>query len=443
MWKTQEEMMNFLKDSATINNGKLEITNEAGFRESAEELTRNAVFNSNEELKNKARWIIWEASILLGCPSTSIQNLYMARGENAYKDFTVPAINIRTMTFDVSRTIFKTLKKLNSKTCLFEIARSEISYTFQRPAEYTAAVLGAAIAEGYKGPVCLQGDHFQVKASNWKTDPSREVGAVKDLITEAVNAGFYNIDIDTSTLVDLDQTSVEEEQRNNFEVTAELTKHVRNVEPKDVTVSVGGEIGEVGGKNSNKEELIAYLDGTQKLLEGIKGPSKISIQTGTSHGGVPLPDGSVAEVKLDFNCLEELGKVARDTFHIGGVVQHGASTLPLEAFDNFTRTQTLEVHLATGFQNIIYDSKHLPKEIKDEIYTWLKDNCASDRKDSWTDEQFYYKTRKKGFGPVKEKMWDMPVENKNAIMAELETEFTTMFKKLGIENNAEIVDKYI
>ena len=172
MWKTQEEMMNFLKDSATINNGKLEITNEAGFRESAEELTRNAVFNSNEELKNKARWIIWEASILLGCPSTSIQNLYMARGENAYKDFTVPAINIRTMTFDVSRTIFKTLKKLNSKTCLFEIARSEISYTFQRPAEYTAAVLGAAIAEGYKGPVCLQGDHFQVKASNWKTDPS-------------------------------------------------------------------------------------------------------------------------------------------------------------------------------------------------------------------------------------------------------------------------------
>ena len=41
------------------------------------------------------------------------------------------------------------------------------------------------------------------------------------------------------------------------------------------------------------------------------GLSKVSVQTGTSHGGVPLPGGGVAEVKLDFGTLERLSAVAR------------------------------------------------------------------------------------------------------------------------------------
>ncbi len=52
---------------------------------------------------------------------------------------------------------------------------------------------------------------------------------------------------------------------------------------------VGGEIGEVGGHNSTEEELRAYLDGFKAKLSKhgkLTGLSKISIQTGTSHGGV-------------------------------------------------------------------------------------------------------------------------------------------------------------
>src|SRR5205814_10211364 len=98
--------------------------------------------------------------------------------------------------------MFRTRMKLDAGAVICEIARSEISYTDQRPAEYTFVVLAAALREGWRGPVFLQGDHFQVNAKKYAADPAAELKAVEDLTAEAIAAGFYNIDVDTSTLVD-------------------------------------------------------------------------------------------------------------------------------------------------------------------------------------------------------------------------------------------------
>ena len=99
-----------------------------------------------------------------------------------------------------------------------------------------------------------------------------------------------------STLVDLSKPTVDEQQRENYVRAAELTALIRSLETDGVTISVGGEIGEVGKKNSTEEELRAYLDGYRRELDarapGRVGLSKVSVQTGTSHGGVPLPDGT-------------------------------------------------------------------------------------------------------------------------------------------------------
>ena len=91
-----------------------------------------------------------------------------------------------------------------------------------------------------------------------------------------------------------------------------------------------------------------------------RGISKVSVQTGTSHGGVPLPDGGVAEVKLDFEVLRELGVVARE-YGLAGAVQHGASTLPDSLFHRFPEVETAEIHLATGFQNALYEHPGVPR----------------------------------------------------------------------------------
>jgi len=65
--------------------------------------------------------------------------------------------------------------------------------------------MAAAVKSGWRGPVFLQGDHFQINAKKFAADAEKETEAVKNLIREAIVAGFYNIDIDTSTLVDLSQ----------------------------------------------------------------------------------------------------------------------------------------------------------------------------------------------------------------------------------------------
>src|SRR5207247_9117812 len=115
------------------------------------------------------------------------------------------------------------------------------------------------------------------------------LAAIRALSDEELHAGLYNIDVDTSTLVDLSHPTLDEQQRENYERAAELTQYIRDHEPEGVTVSVGAEIGEVGGKNSDVHELKAFMDGYQRTLKRLgpyTGISKISVQTGTSHGGV-------------------------------------------------------------------------------------------------------------------------------------------------------------
>ena len=307
----------------------------------------------------------------VGVRSASIHDLYMARGRGDCRGFTVPAINVRGMAYDSARSIFRTAIKLNAGAFLLEIARSEIVYTDQRPAEYVAVMLAAALREGFRGPVFIQGDHFQVNAKKYAADAKAEVSAVKALATEAIEAGFYNVDIDTSTLVDLRHATLEEQQRLNYEVGVEITRHVRALEPRGVTISLGGEIGEVGTANSTVPELQAFMTGYNRTLAsqapGMIGLSKISVQSGTSHGGVVLADGSIADVKLDFNTLRDLGEVARREFGLSGAVQHGASTLPDDLFGRFPEVGTAEIHLATGFQNALYDHPAFPAALRSEI----------------------------------------------------------------------------
>jgi len=150
---------------------------------------------------------------------------------------------------------FRAARKLDAGAFIFEIARSEISYTDQRPSEYVSAVLTAAIKEDYRGPVFIQGDHFQASAKKFKQDPESEIKAIKELIEEAIAAGFFNIDIDTSTLVDISKPDLDEQQKLNYELCAEFTRFIREKQPAGVTISVGGEIGEVGERNSTEEDL--------------------------------------------------------------------------------------------------------------------------------------------------------------------------------------------
>ena len=409
-----------------------------------------AVFGASAEERGHARYEIRKRAAEAGIRPASIHDLYLAMGRGDAGGFTVPAINVRAMAYDTARAVIRSARKLNAGAFIFEIARSEIGYTEQRPHEYAAIVLAAALREGFTGPIFIQGDHVQTNAKKYNSpDRGKELDTLRALIKEEIAAGFYNIDIDTSTLVDLDKPTLEAQQEVNVTLAADFTEFIRAQEPQGVTVSVGGEIGEVGGKNSDIHELHAYMKGYNAELKtrgggSLAGLSKISVQTGTAHGGFINADGSVRkDVKIDLTTLEELSRVARNDYGLGGAVQHGASTLPPDAFDAFPRVGACEIHLATDFQNMVYEHPSFPGDLKAEMYEWVRTNATEERKPKDTEEQFIYKARKKAIGPFKKQMWSMNESARQAIGQSLEERFTFLMKQLKINDTAAAVAKFI
>ncbi len=439
------DLLETLRPAAHLDGDLLVIDDETAFRATAiADLAWTAAFASDEATVAAAQWLIWEASQALGAHSASIHELYAARARGEVSGFTVPAINLRAQTFDMARTVFDAAKSADVGAVILEIARSEQTYTYQRPIDFATSVLAGAIAAGWRAPVFIQGDHYQFNAKKYAADPEAMTEEIRRACRMAIDAGYRNIDIDSSTLVDLSKANVDDEQRENYIRAAELTALIRTLEGDGVTVSVGGEIGEVGSQNSTVAELRAYLDGYRRELDtrapGATGISKVSVQTGTSHGGVPLPGGGVAQVKLDFDVLRELGEVAR-SYGLAGAVQHGASTLPDELFHRFPAVETAEIHLATGFQNALYEHPAFPDELHRAIESWCFENAIDERKPDQTDQQFVYTTRKKAIGPFKRELWEL--DTKGEILAAQRRKFSFLFTELGVNGSREMITAYI
>jgi fructose-bisphosphate aldolase, class II len=445
-----KEIADAVKPAATVLSDRVSVTDAAAVTgDLVDQLVWTSVFGQDADLRGTARWMLRSLAAAAGIRPASIHDLYIAMGREDAGGFTVPAINVRAMAYETARAVVRAAKKLNAGAFIFEIARSEIGYTEQRPHEYAAVVLGAALREGFSGPLFIQGDHVQTNAKKYNSpDREKELDGLRALIKEEIAAGFYNIDIDTSTLVDLEKATLAEQQEVNVNLAADFAAFIRQHEPDGVTVSVGGEIGEVGGKNSDVHELHAYMTGFNQALKtrgpDLVGLSKISVQTGTAHGGFINADGTLRmDVKIDLKTLEELSRVARKEYGLGGAVQHGASTLPPEAFDAFPRAGACEIHLATNFQNMVYEHPQFPAELKAEMYAWVREHATEERKPKDTEEQFIYKARKKAIGPFKQKMWALEDGARRAIGQSLEEQFTFLMTKLKIGDTAPVVSRFV
>ncbi len=446
MFESISQMSDALRPAATVHEDHVTVTNAAAVTSGlVDQLAWTASFGADAEIRGTARWVIRSLAANAGIRPASIHELYLAMGRGDVRGFTVPAINVRAMAYDTARAVIRAAKAIHAGAFIFEIARSEIGYTEQRPHEYAAIVLAAALREGFSGPIFLQGDHVQTNAKKYHSpERDKELETLRALIREEIAAGFFNIDIDTSTLVDLDKPTLDEQQEVNITLAVDFAEFIRSVEPNGVTVSIGGEIGEVGGKNSDVHELHCYMSGFNRKLKQrhphMAGLSKISVQTGTAHGGFVNSDGSLRkDVAIDLVTLKELSRLAREEYGLGGAVQHGASTLPLDAFDAFPKSEACEIHLATDFQNMVYEHPQFPAALKAEMYAWIREHATEERKPKDTEEQFIYKARKKAIGPFKKQMWSIAAPARQAIGVSLQERFAFLMRQLKIENTAAAV----
>ena len=180
LFNNQDEINQSLQGIASRDNGDLIISDAEKIRgDILDQLVLNAAINPAPDVKGFSRYILKSAALELGIVPSSIQGLYEARGRGEVKGFTVPALNIRGLPYELCRAIFRTALKTEAGAFIFELAKSEMGYTFQKPQELSAVILGAAIKEGYKGPVFIQGDHFQVNAKNYAKDRAKEIEGLK------------------------------------------------------------------------------------------------------------------------------------------------------------------------------------------------------------------------------------------------------------------------
>lgn len=374
----------------------------------------------------------------------SAQKLYEEMAKGNFGSFTVPVFNIKTLTYDAARALFRAAKKEKTGAFIFGLAKSEITYTDQSPKKYSASILGAAIKENFKNPIFLLGDHFKinpVKDSSLnrakhlsRKDKKWELESLEILTRRAIESGFYNIDIDCSSML-LKENSIQ---------TAKFTSFIRKIEPKRVSVCIGAEVEKIGGKNTTIRELKNFMDYYQKGLKNYSPSSppiiKIAVQSGSSHGGILLKTGKFKPVKINFKTLAGLSQEAKK-WGMAGVVQHGASTLPEKYFERFPKAGVCEIHLATFLQNTIYDSDYFPQGLKQRIEQWLKKNYLQEKRRGESDLQFFYRLRKNGLGPFKKEIWSLPQKNINKICEELESRFIFFFRKLNVSGTKDLIKK--
>ena len=473
----KENIKKIIKDTVEIVSGQeIKILNEKKLKKSLiDELVFQATFNQDKEVVDFCRDLIKKIAKKQGIFLGSIYDFYKKKAKDNRK-VTIPAINIRGMAYNTGRAIFESAIKNNVKVFILEIARSEIGYTDQRPAEYTNSILAAAIKEGYRGVLFLQGDHFQIKADKYKENPPEEREKIKELIREAMEAGFYQIDLDMSTLVDWSVKDHDLQQKTNYKETALLTAYIRDLEKElglekiGIVINLGGEIGEIGkgiqGRNSTVEDLEAFMKGYTKelsLLEKEKGYSlngitKIAVQSGTKHGGIRDEKGKVMkEIKVSFNTLAELGKISREKYGLAGVVQHGASTLDPDCFVLFagkpaprgfkisqdllneeslkllSENPVAEVHLATAYQDTILNHPVFPKKLAGEIKKWVLENYPP--KEGEDEEKSYISNRKNAWGHFKLNLWTLSPKLQDKIRKTLVKQFSKdVFENLGVKN---------
>jgi hypothetical protein len=395
------------------------------------------------EARSVAIWAIQQAALAAGIVPSSVQELYLACAAGAWSGRTVPAMNLRGWTYQTCRAVFRAARELDSKLFIFEQAVGEALYAQQPPLEYAAGVLAAALREGHVGPVFLQADHDQINAKSYLADPKAEIRRLETVMREQVAAGMYSIDIDASTVVDLALPTVEDQQRLNAELTAHFTQFVRGIEPEGISISLGAEIGEVGHENTTPEELRAfmsvYLAEMDKRGGDLPIVSKISINSGTYHGGKVLPDGTLAPVTVDYELLKTISTICRSEYNMAGAVQHGASTLPGEQLARLPLAEAVEVHLALGFNNLIFDHPALPQALKQQIRDYTFANHLAEKAPGETDAQFLYNTRKKSWKVMKQPFWEMPKEAESAIMASLQEMFRNMFTWMNVGGTSKLV----
>ncbi len=248
---------------------------------------------------------------------------------------------------------------------LFEIAKSEVGYTGQTPADLYGAITAKAQELEFDAPYAVHGDHIGVKST-----ADADVQSAADLIKAELAAGFTSFAIDASHIFDVNAATVRDQLAGNIEVTTRLA----NLIPNELSLEV--EVGEIGKKNpetgeqelTSVEEAVTFIEALQE--NGVY-PDLIACHNGSAHGNIYDEDGNIVEqIGIDEQRTRDIAAAIKP---LGvQIAQHGITGTPLHLMHRLIDAGIAKGNVGTNWQNIALET--LPDDLVKRMEEWTMDS---------------------------------------------------------------------
>ena len=442
------ELLDALAGIAHVEGGQLVIDDD---RPSASAASTSAVWSAtfseeHPDVIEVARWLIWEASQLLGSPSASIHELYMARGRGEVSGFTVPAVNIRTQVFDMAGAMCRAAESIDAGTIIFELARSEQEYTYQRPGEYITSVLAGCIGAGWQGPVFVQGDHYQFNAKKYAADP--------EATTEAITAPDPRGDRrrlrqHRHRLVDAGRSGAADRRSSSSARTTSARRRCRRSSARSSRPTRRSASAARSARSASRTRprrscapTSTAIATTLRELAGRR--------AGPFQGQRPDRHHRTAACR----CPAAAWRRSRSTSGRSSDCRRwpASTAWPAPSSTAPRRCPTSCSTASRRSRRPRSTSRPASRTCststrRSRATCWPRSragaiaNTADERKDGESDDQFLYKTRKKALGPYKRQLWELP--GKDEIIAGQESKLRYLFEQLAIAGTRELVERYV
>lgn len=350
-------------------------------------LVYNAMFQPSERVRYFLAWLIRQVAAGNAIYPSSLQGWYARVGRGQAPSFTIPALRLRMISYAAGRAAFRAMRETGAGAVVFSLDGA--AKPAQSPLDYATCLLAAAIREGYEGPLFLEADFLRAQ-------PGADE-RLKELVGEALNAGFFNLEFGLTRLKNLSLPDPTEQEQAYSTDCAALAGFVRQAEPAGVGSAIGIRF------DAALEQLVLRL---RTFVPGFE--TEFTSRAGHVPG-IGKFDLSLGRVE-DLGQAKDFAEVALREFYLPTSVSLEGEAVEDELIEAVATFPWVGVNLGARLEAQMFVHPAFPSQLRQEMQRWLETACPG-RGDSvrpWAYEQF------------KRELWDLPEEIQEAIMAELQ-----------------------
>jgi hypothetical protein len=412
-----------LRDCLEVRDNGVKIIDAHRLREERiDALVYNAMFQPSERVRYFLSWLIRQVAAGNAIYPASLQGLYTAAARGQTPTLTLPAISLRVMTYAGGRAAFRAARETGAGALAFNLDAA--AKPAQSPLDYATCLLAAALREGYEGPLFLQANFLHERPMADEPAHSDELERLKELVEEALNEAFFNLELDATRMENLTLPDLSAQEQACYADCAELASFVRQTEPGGVGSAIGIQFNSRGDPEHRVQRLRAFMTGFETEFTSraghVPGISKFNLNI---------------RGKVDLDIAADFAEVARREYWLPTSVSMDSAAMPDDVIEAVADLPFVGAHLGSRLEDRILDHLAFPGQLRQAMQHWIDTTYGEAHQPGEGDEDFYRAMRPLAYEQFKREMWDLPRQTQEAIMADLQTGLVEDIKRLKVEDS--------